>query len=206
MRTWMLALWLTAAPAAASDLLDPPEERAPAPEAYKVRFETTAGPFTVLVVRDWAPNAADRFYELVQLDFYDDAAFFRVIDGFVAQFGVHPDPQVAAAWRRAKLPDDPVLQHNRKKWLSFASAGPDSRTTQVFVNLANNRSLDEHGFAPFAKVTSGWSTVKALYSAYGEGAPRGAGPDQIRLQDEGNAYLKANFPRIDYVIDAEIAD
>ena len=196
----VVALLSTSAAAAESPALTRPElADEVAPESFRVRFETTAGDFVVRVNRAWAPRGADRFYNLVAIGFYDDTALFRVVDGFVAQWGIPARPDVALVWRRAKFPDDPVLRPNRRGYVSFASGGPNTRTTQVFVNLSNNRSLDAQGFAPIGRVTRGWATIKALYAAYGEGAPLGSGPDQRRINAEGNAYLRNNYPRLDWI-------
>ncbi len=196
-------------PARAADdpLLHPEKATDTAPDSYQVRFETTKGAFTVTVHRDWAPRGADRFYNLVKLGYYDDVAFFRVLEGFVVQFGIHGDPKVASAWREARIQDDPVKQSNTRGRITFATAGPDTRTTQVFVNLGDNKMLDGMGFSPFGEVDAeGMKVVEALYSGYGEGAPRGRGPDQGRIQREGNAYLRAQFPQLDYVKTARIVE
>jgi peptidyl-prolyl cis-trans isomerase A (cyclophilin A) len=190
------------APAAGSGrqaaLLDPAKAAAKAPAAFRVRFETTRGPFVVAVTRAWAPLGADRFYSLVRAGFYDDAGFFRVVPGFVVQFGLNGDPQVNAAWQSARIPDDPVKQTNAPGRLTFASAGPGTRTTQLFINLGNNASLDSMGFAPFGEVVSGLDVVKAIYAGYREL------PSQGRITSEGNAYLKQQFPRMDFVRKATI--
>ncbi len=170
-----------------------------APESYRVRFDTPKGSFTIEVTRAWAPRGADRFYALIQSGFYDSARFFRVLPGFVVQFGIPADPQVARSWRNARIPDDPVTQANTRGAVTFATAGPNSRTTQVFINLADNRNLDGMGFAPFGRVVEGMEAVEQLYSGYGEGAPHGRGPDQGRIQSEGNAYLEKSFPKLDYI-------
>jgi peptidyl-prolyl cis-trans isomerase A (cyclophilin A) len=182
-------------------LLDPKsaDMKAQAPATYKVLFETTKGSFTVQVHRDWAPGGADRFYNLVRAGYYDDVRFFRVLSGFMAQFGINGDPKVNAAWRNAVIPDDAVKQSNTRGKITFATRGLNSRTTQVFINYANNSSLDAQKFSPFGEVVEGMDIVDALYSGYGEGAPRGKGPDQTRFQAEGNAYAKASFPKLDYV-------
>jgi peptidyl-prolyl cis-trans isomerase A (cyclophilin A) len=174
------------------------------PAVYKARFDTSKGTFVVEVHRDWAPNGADRFYNLVKNGFYDDTRFFRVISGFMVQFGINGDPRVAAPWRNATIKDDAVKQSNKRGTITFATAGPDSRTSQVFINFADNSALDRQGFSPFGQVTSGMSVVDALYSGYGEGAPSGRGPEQGRIQREGNAYLKNDFPSLDYVKKATI--
>jgi peptidyl-prolyl cis-trans isomerase A (cyclophilin A) len=189
-----------AAPAFAQSALSNPAaltERAPA--TYKARFDTTKGTFVIEVHRAWAPRGADRFYNLVKNGFYNDVRFFRVLDGFMAQFGINGDPALMAKWRVARIPDDEVKHSNRRGMVSFATAGPGTRTTQVFVNFGNNSSLDGMGFAPFGRVVSGMNVVDSLYADYGEGAPQGRGPDQRRMQTEGNAYLKKNFGRLDYI-------
>jgi peptidyl-prolyl cis-trans isomerase A (cyclophilin A) len=177
-------------------------ERAPA--TYKARFETNKGPFVLEISRDWAPNGADRFYNLVRSGFYDNVRFFRVISGFMVQFGIHGNPQIAAQWRESRINDDPVKQSNRRGYITFATAGPNTRTSQVFINFADNAGLDSRGFAPFGRVTVGLGVVDQLYAEYGEGAPSGRGPDQGRIQREGNAYLEKDFPRLDFVRKATI--
>ena len=176
-----------------------------APETYRARFETTKGTFTVEVTRAWAPQGADRFHSLIKSGFYDGARFFRVLPGFVIQFGIPGDPAVARQWRSANIPDDPVTQTNAPGSVTFATAGPNTRTTQVFINLGNNAALDRQGFAPFGRVTEGMDVVGQLYSGYGEGAPHGRGPDQGRIQSEGNKYLESGFPKLDYIKKAEVA-
>jgi peptidyl-prolyl cis-trans isomerase A (cyclophilin A) len=151
-----------------------------------------------------APQGADRFYNLVRNGFFDDVRFFRVISGFMVQFGISGNPALSAKWRDADIRDDRVTQSNKRGMITFATAGPNTRTTQVFINFADNSMLDGQGFAPFGKVETGMNVVDALYAGYGEGAPRGAGPDQTRLQMEGNAYLAKDFPRMDYVKKATI--
>ena len=176
-----------------------------APATYKVRFDTSAGVFVVEVTRDWAPLGADRFYNLVKNGFYDDLRFFRVIPGFMAQFGIHGNPSIQAAWRPAQIKDDPVKQSNTRGMVVFATAGPNTRTTQLFINFGNNAQLDKMGFAPFGRVIEGQDVVNKIFTGYGEGAPRGKGPDQGRIQAEGNAYLTKDFPRLDYIKSATIA-
>lgn len=180
-------------------LFDPSLATETAPAQYRLTFETTKGDFVVEVTRDWAPNGADRLYNLAKIGYYEDVAFFRVIDGFMMQFGIHGDPDVNAAWREARIPDDPVKQSNEAGYLTFATAGPNTRTTQLFINFGNNAMLDGQGFAPLGRVVEGMDVVNSIYSGYGEGAPRGRGPHQGRMQTEGNAYLKANFPELDYI-------
>src|ERR1700693_1457523 len=189
----------------AGDLTNPDSLNEKAPAVFKVKFDTSRGAFVVEVHRDWAPNGADRFYNLVKNGFYDNARFFRVISGFMVQFGIHGDPKIWSVWREARIKDDPVKQSNGRGYITFATAGPNTRTTQVFINFADNAALDRQGFAPFGKVVSGMTVVDALYADYGEGAPRGRGPSQDRIQREGNAYLTAEFANLDYIKKATIA-
>ena len=176
-----------------------------APATYKVRFDTSAGVFVVEVTRDWAPLGADRFYNLVKNGFYDDARFFRAISGFMVQFGIHADPAVSAAWRNARIGVDPVKESNKPMYITYAMGGtPDTRTTQVFINFGNNAQLDKMGFAPFGRVVEGQDVVNKIFTGYGEGAPRGKGPEQGRIQAEGNAYLNKEFPKLDYIKKATI--
>ncbi len=185
-------------------LLTPDALTATAPDVFQARFETSKGDFVIEVHRDWSPNGADRFYNLVANGYYDDVRFFRVIDGFMAQFGIHGDSAVAAAWREARIPDDPVLQSNARGFISYAMGGPGTRTTQVFINFGDNGRLDEMGFSPFGQVIEGMEVVDQIYSGYGEGAPGGSGPMQGLIQYRGNAYLNDEFPRLDYVVRATI--
>jgi peptidyl-prolyl cis-trans isomerase A (cyclophilin A) len=175
-----------------------------APDTYKVKFDTSKGAFVIEVRRAWAPNGADRFYNLVRNGFYDNVRFFRVIPGFMVQFGIHGDPKIAGTWREANIKDDPVTQSNKRGYITYATRGPDTRTTQVFINFGDNAALDKQGFAPFGQVVSGMNVVEAINSEYGEGAPRGRGPDQMRMQTEGNAYLAKDFARLDFVKKATI--
>jgi cyclophilin family peptidyl-prolyl cis-trans isomerase len=201
------ALTLGQAPAlaqATANLASPTTLTERAPASYKVKFDTSKGPFVVEVRRDWAPNGADRFYNLVKNGFYDNARFFRVISGFMVQFGINADPKLSSVWRTASIKDDPVTQSNKRGYITFATAGPDTRTTQVFVNFGDNAALDRQGFAPFGQVISGMNVVDQLYADYGEGAPRGRGPDQGRVQQEGNAYLTRDFGKLDYIKKATI--
>jgi peptidyl-prolyl cis-trans isomerase A (cyclophilin A) len=188
----------------AGNLANPAALNETAPATYKARFETSKGAFVIDVNRAWAPNGADRFFNLVKSGFYDGVRFFRVLDGFMAQFGINGDPAISAKWREARIPDDPVRQSNRRGFVTYAMAGPNTRTSQIFINYGDNSALDRQGFAPFGQVTSGMNVVDALHNGYGEGAPRGQGPDQGRVQMEGNAYLTKNFPRLDFVKKATI--
>ena len=188
----------------AGRLADPAALNEKGPASYKVRFDTSKGPIVIEVRRDWAPNGADRFYNLVKNGFYDDTRFFRVVSGFMVQFGINGDPKISAPWRSATIKDDPVTQSNKRGYITFATSGPNSRTSQVFINFADNAGLDRQGFSPFGQVISGMEIVDSLHGGYGEGAPQGRGPDQGRVQREGNDYLKKDFPRLDFINKATI--
>lgn len=189
------------------DLLDPSKATETAPATFAVKFETTAGEFVVDVTREWAPLGADRFWNLVKLGFYDDTFFFRVIGGFMVQFGLSGDPNVNTAWRDARIDDDPVKQSNTRGMVTFAMAGPNTRTTQLFVNFGDNSRLDGMKFAPFGKVREpGMDVVDKIYSGYGEGAPMGRGPNQAILGARGNEYLKAEFPKLDRIVRATLLE
>jgi len=190
--------------AAAAALDNPAALNEQAPAVYKAKFDTSKGAFVIEVHRAWAPGGADRFYNLVKNGYYDNVRFFRVIEGFMVQFGINGDPAVNAKWRTAAIPDDKVAQSNTRGMITFATSGPNSRTTQVFINFADNTNLDRMGFAPFGKVVSGMNVVDRLYAGYGEGAPNGNGPDQGRIQTQGNTYLNRDFPRMDFVRKATI--
>jgi len=183
---------------------DPTALAAPAPETFRVAFETSKGRFVVEARRAWAPRGVDRFHYLVRHGYYDGARFFRVLDGFMAQFGFHGDPKVTAVWNELRIPDDPVTQSNRRGLMTFATGGPNTRTTQLFVNYGDNARLDGMGFTPFGEVVEGMAVVDSLYSGYGEGAPQGQGPDQFRIATEGERYLTREFPKLDYVKTARI--
>jgi len=185
-------------------LFTPKRLTATAPETFRARFETSAGEFVVEVHRAWAPLGADRFYNLVANGFYDDTRVYRVIDGFMAQFGMNGDPRVNMAWKNAIIVDDPVTQSNRRGRVAFAKGGPHSRTTEVFVSLRDNPSLDERGFAPFGEVVEGMDVVDAFYAGYGDGPPRGDGPYQAQVQAQGNAYLDASFPELTRILRASV--
>ena len=200
MIAYRLPLWPVCAVIAAALMLggctkSPPESAAPAfpkqaPAQYRVKFETSKGDFVVRVTKAWSPNGAARFWELVQTGYYDGCRFFRVVPNFVVQFGINGNPDKSAYWRQSRIPDDPVKESNTKGKVTFAAAGPASRTMQAFVNLRDNARLDETGFAPFGEVVSGMEIVESLYSGYGEGYPRGNGPKQDLIQQQGNAYLE----------------
>jgi len=170
-----------------------------APATYKASFDTSVGKFVITVHRAWAPNGADRFYNLVKNGFYDETRFFRVVPDFMVQFGINGDPAVAAPWQNASIKDDPSTSHsNTKGFVSFATRGPNTRTTQIFINYANNAGLDKQGFTPFGEVTTGMDVVEKITSQYAQK------PDQGQIQSQGNTYLKAQFPKLDYVKKATI--
>ena len=181
---------------AENPLLHPATLKAKAPDEFKVKFATTHGDFVVAVHRAWSPLGADRFYNLVKNHFFNDAAFFRYVPGFIVQFGIPAKPEIAAVWQNANIQDDPItpVNSNKKGTLVFATAGPGTRTTQLFVNLADNsRSLDAQHFTAFGEVTEGMDIVQGLYSGYGEM------PEQGRIQTQGKAYLDKSFPKLDSV-------
>lgn len=195
----------TAACARSSPLLRPDRvERVTAPDTFAVRFETSKGPVTIEFYRAWAPRGADRVFFLVENGFYDETRFFRVIPRFVAQWGANGDTKVNAVWERRVIPDDPIKVSNGRGTVAFAHAGRDTRTTQLFVNLANNARLDSRGFTPVGRVVEGLARVDALYGGYGDGPPTGRGPDQDRMAAEGNEYLIKYYPRLDFVRGARI--
>ncbi len=193
-----------AAAAADPKLLDPAAARGEAPAEYVVEFTTTEGKIEVTVHRDWAPLGADRFYNLVQLGYFTDVAFFRVVKGFMVQFGMHGAPEVNAAWKTARIADDPRTQSNRKGTISFANSGPGTRTTQLFINFGDNVPLDSMDFAPFGEVTAGMDVVAKLHDGYGDGPPQGSGPDQREIERNGNVYLQQRYPELDYIQSATI--
>ena len=176
-------------------LLHPATLDRKAPQLFDVTFHTTAGDFTMSVHRTWAPHGADRFYNLVKNHFYDGAKIFRVVPGFVVQFGISPFPSVSNAWRTATIPDDTITVHNERGAVAFAAAGPDTRTTQVFIDLGNNTNLDVDEFAPFAAVTSGMGVVDKLYAGYGDKPT----PEQGKMMEQGNAYLERAWPKLNTI-------
>ncbi|HET8895352.1 MAG TPA: peptidylprolyl isomerase [Gaiellaceae bacterium] len=181
-------------------MLKPAALNAQAPATYDVAFKTTKGSFVVTVHRAWSPRGADRFYNLVRAHFYDGDEFFRVVKGFVVQFGISPYPKVSSAWQSATIKDDPVKTTNARATITFADGGPNTRTTQVFINLARNSRLDGYGFAPFGRVTSGMNVVDKLYGGYDD-APTN---DQAQIAAQGNAFLKKRFPKLDALLTARI--
>lgn len=186
-------------------LFNPRLATATAPERYTVKLDTTKGDILIDVERAWAPIGADRFYHLVKIGYFSDNAFFRVVKGFMAQVGLHGQPEVNRVWRRASIKDDPVTQKNERGMVTFATSGKDSRVNQFYINLADNLRLDAMGFAPFGKVRD-MAPVDRLHSGYGEGAPAGRGPRQALIQSTGNAYLMAEFPELDYIVTATFVE
>jgi peptidyl-prolyl cis-trans isomerase A (cyclophilin A) len=202
----VLALLAACSSPAPKETAAPPAAVVPAraPDVYRARFDTTKGPFVVEVHRDWAPRGADRFYELIAGRFYDGLYFFRVIKGFVVQWGIPKDPRVTAQWNSMVIPDDPVKESNRRRTITFATSGPNTRTTEPFINLADNRRLDGRGFAPFGKVVEGMDVVDKLYAGYGDGPPQGEGVDQTKAEAQGNEYIEGRFPKLDKIITARL--
>jgi len=179
-------------------LMNPASLRAKAPDNYKVQFTTTKGNIVIEIHRDWAPLGADRFYNLVRNGFFTDAAFFRVVPNFIVQFGLSANPAVNKVWQNTNFKDDPVKESNKRGTLTFATAGPNTRTTQLFINLKDNAPLDPQGFAPFGTVVEGMDLVDKIYPGYGER------PDQGRVTAEGKAYLDKNFPMLDRITAAKV--
>ena len=188
-------------------LLKPQLLKAKAPDTFQVKFVTTKGDFTVTVTRAWAPLGADRFYNLAKHHFFDGSSFFRVVPNFVVQFGLSAYPAVSKAWTDAKIGDDPVTQTNQRGYVTFATGGPGTRTTQLFINLGDNSRLDHEPsgpFAPFAQVTEGMTVVDQLYSGYGDGPPRGRGPEQDLIEKQGKTYIDSGFPNLDTIKSATL--
>lgn len=188
-----------------------PSASALVPDSFVVAFETSRGRFDLMARKGWAPIGVGRFYELVQSRHFDDARFFRVIKGFAAQFGLSGDPKVNDAWKRRCIADEPVHHANTRGSLSYGSGGPGTRSVQLFINLADNKSLDASGFAPIGEVVSGMSVVDSLYSGYGDAAPRSGpqygleGPTQDSIMLQGTAYLLRGWPKLDYIKTARVA-
>lgn len=189
---------------ARSPLLRTQNYQETAPAEYRVRLETSAGDVVIQVHRDWAPLGADRFYNLVKGGFYDDVRIYRVVDGFMAQFGLNGDPYVNQVWKSEYLVDDPVLQSNTRGRVAFAKGGRHTRTTEIFISYKDNSSLDDNQFAPIGEVVEGMEAVDAFYADYGDGPPRGEGPYQAMAQARGNEYLDEEFPELTRIIRATI--
>jgi peptidyl-prolyl cis-trans isomerase A (cyclophilin A) len=183
-------------------LLHPGQLTKKAPQLFDVTFHTTKGDFTVSVHRTWAPRGADRFYNLVKNHFYDGQRIFRVVPGFVVQFGISPFPDVSKAWQDAAIQDDTITVHNERGAVTFAAAGPNTRTTQVFIDLGSNLQLDSEQFAPFGAVTDGMSVVDKLYSGYGDKPT----PHQPEMENQGKAYFEKNWPKLDTILSTKVAN
>lgn len=191
---------------APNPLLRPAQFDRTAPPIFAARFETSEGEFVVEVHRQWAPLGADRFYNLVRAGFFDDTRVYRVVDGFVAQFGLNGDPYVNQAWKTEYLVDDPVTRENLRGRVTFAKGGRHTRTTEIFVNLRGSPALDDQGFAPFGEVIEGMDVVDRFYAEYGDGPPRGDGPYQAMVEARGNAYLDEEFPELTRIVRATVVD
>ena len=202
----LLAVSVAAACSRTPPLLSPDPRLldATGPDSFSVIVKTSHGDFGLKIHRDWAPHGSDRLYYLFRARFYDDARFYRTVDNFVTQFGLSGDTAVSHAWRDRAIPDDPVRKNNTRGTVTFAMGGPNSRTTQLFINYRDNIRLDPLGFTVVGQVVAGMSVVDALYKGYGDGPPRGQGPAQERIRAEGNGYLARDFPRLDYILNARI--
>jgi peptidyl-prolyl cis-trans isomerase A (cyclophilin A) len=174
-------------------------EKVAVPNVFRVKFTTTQGDFVVEATRAWAPRGVDRFHELVNMRYFDENRFFRVVPGFVAQFGVNKDYDVHDRWRKYFILDDPPKEKNLRGTLAFAQSDPNTRATEIFINLADNPALDAQNFVPFAKVISGMDVVDKFYSGYGELMPEGKYIDPNRVENGTNAYLEPHFPKLDYI-------
>jgi peptidyl-prolyl cis-trans isomerase A (cyclophilin A) len=203
MRSSVLA-GLTAAAALLSASCHKPAPKIVVPEVFRVKFETSQGDVVVEARRAWAPRGVDRFHELLRMRYFDEGRFFRVVPGFIAQFGVNRDFKVHDVWRNFFIVDDPPVEKNLRGTLSFAKSGANTRATEIFINLADNAALDEERFVPFAKVVEGMDVVDKFYSGYGEMRPEGKYIDAGRVEEEGNEYLVQRFPKLDYIKRARI--
>ncbi|MGI9072540.1 MAG: peptidylprolyl isomerase [Bryobacteraceae bacterium] len=203
-RRWKLMLSVMAALALATSCNKGVLETEPAPAEYNVLLQTSKGDLVITAHRDWAPLGADRFYHLTKMGFYDGDRFFRALRGFVVQFGVNGDPKVNKKWSEIPIKDDPPKVSNKPGTVTFATSGPNSRSTQIFINIGDNSRLDDQGFTPFGEVTQGLENVQQFYMDYGDGPPSGNGPDQAAIADVGNAYLQEHFPKLDYIKTAHV--
>jgi len=175
------------------------------PDVFRVQFQTSRGNFVVEARRAWAPHGVDRFHELVRMKYFNQGRFFRVVPGFIAQFGVHRDFSVHEKWRTMFIADDPPQQKNMRGTLAFAKSDPGTRATEIFINLADNNALDDQGFVPFAKVLQGMDVVDKFYAGYGEMRPEGKYIDPNRVEGEANEYLTQRFPKLDFILHTEFA-
>jgi len=179
-----------------------PAPKVVVPEVFRVNFETSQGNIVVEARRDWSPHGVDRFHELVRIHYFDQNRFFRVLPGFIAQFGAHRDFNVHGKWRELYIVDDPRKEKNLRGTLAYAKSGPSTRSTEMFINLADNASLDDEGFVPFAKIVEGMEAADKLYAGYGEMRPEGKYIDRGRVEEETNEYLVQRFPKLDYIVRA----
>ncbi len=200
------AVTLAGQSAVTPDLKDPTTLTEDCPAKYGVRFDTSQGVFAIEVERAWSPRGAIRFYNLVKNGYYSDNRFFRVLPDFMLQFGINGDPKLNEVWRGTVILDDARKQSNERGYISYAAGAPNTRTTQVFINLKDNPPLDQAGLVPFGHVTSGMNVLEKLYTGYGDGPPNGKGPEQSKIQVEGNAYLLKQFPKLDYIKTATILE
>jgi len=184
----------------ANPLLRPDQFTETAPPIFRARFETSVGEFVLELHRDWAPLGVDRFYNLAKNSFFDDSRVYRVVDGFMAQFGIHADPYITQAWKKQFIVDDPVVGTNSRGRVTFAKAGLHTRTTELFINYRDNPALDENGFSPIGEVIEGMEVVDTFYAAYGDGPPRGSGPYAAMAEARGNEYLDADFGELTQII------
>jgi peptidyl-prolyl cis-trans isomerase A (cyclophilin A) len=204
-RFWWLAFQVALAGCATSEesKKTASKQDLPAPDVFQVNFDTSKGPVVIEVHKDWAPLGAQHLYELVNRGYYDGNRFFRVTRAYV-QWGVNGDPQISGIWSTANLRDDPVKESNVRGTVSYAKLGPNTRATQLFINMRDNKDLDKQGFAPIGKVISGMDAVDSFFGAYGDVPPRGSGPDPSKIETQGNLYLESQFPRLDFVKKAAI--
>jgi len=186
-------------------LLLPPQD-AKAPAEFKVRLDTSKGDIVLKITRDWAPKGADRFHALVKAGYYDDCRFYRVLPKYIAQFGISGTPATAAKWKELPIDDDPVKQKNTRGRVTFAKGGPNTRTTNLFINLKDSTSLDGDGFAPIGEVVEGMDIADQLFSGYGDGAPKGKGPSQKKIYEQGNAWLQKDYKDLDYIKTAKVLE
>ena len=187
-------------------LLLAPAQDAKAPAEFKVKLDTSKGDVVIKITRDWAPKGADRLHALVKAGYYDECRFYRVLPKFIAQFGINGTPATSAKWKEMPIDDDPVKEKNTRGRLTFAKSGPNTRTTNLFLSLKDNSALDGQGFAPLGEVVEGLEIADQLFSGYGEAAPRGKGPTQKKIYEEGNAYLQKDFKDLDFIKKATVVE
>jgi peptidyl-prolyl cis-trans isomerase A (cyclophilin A) len=184
----------------------PALQDAKAPAEFKIKLETTRGDIVIKVTRDWAPRGADRLHALVKAGYYDECRFYRVLPKYIAQFGINGTPATSAKWKEQPIDDDPAKEKNTRGRVTFGKSGPNTRTTNLFINLKDNSGLDGQGFAPVGEVLEGLDVADQLYSGYGDGAPKGRGPNQSKIYEEGNAWLQKEYKDLDFIRKATVAD